>query len=138
MLLIIKENTTKYISSSIDTSKYLTVRNIFYKKPLCIKCQKHTGESLENPSIQVFGNVLIDQKRSVKIGNLKGVTKTTLLNNAYSYHNYNNKVLKFKESTIENGALNLNITEECCSPPKQKITRLMVLIYDRNKYIIHQ
>ena len=94
---MIKLNTTKYINSSSDTSKYLTTKNIIYKKALCLIRQKHTGKSIvKKPSEEILGNILINLERSGKIGNLKGATKTTLLNNRYSYHSHCNKILKLK------------------------------------------
>ena len=59
--------------------------------------------------------------------------KTTLLNNTYSYHSHSNEVLKLKEFRIKNHTLDLNIAEECCFPPKGKVTLSVVPIYDRNK-----
>ena len=117
----------------------LPPKTFFYWKSLCLICQKHTGESIvKKASEEILGNILIDLERSGKIGNLKRTTKITLLSNEYSYHSHYNKVLKLKESRIKKRTSGLTITKECCSPPKRKITRSMVPLYDRNKCIICQ
>ena len=89
---------------------------------------------MKKPS-EISGNILIDLERLGKIGNLKRATKATLLNNGYSYHSHCNEVLKPKESRIKETYSGLTITEECCSPLKRKVTRSMVPLHDRNKYM---
>ena len=79
-----KKEYYKNINGSIDTSEYLTAKKYFYKKSLCLMCQRHAGESaVKKPSEEILGNLLTDLERSGKIRNLKGTTKTTLLNNGY-------------------------------------------------------
>ena len=79
-----KKEYYKNINGSIDTSEYLTAKKMFYKKSLCLLCQKHAGESVaKKPSDEILGNLLTDLECSSKIRNLKRTTKTTLLNNGY-------------------------------------------------------
>ena len=79
-----KKEYYKNINGSIDTSEYLTVKKYFYKKSLCLMCQRHAGESAaKKPSEEILGNLLTDLESSSKIRKLKGATKTTLLNNGH-------------------------------------------------------
>lgn len=93
-----------------------------------VVCSAKTSE-------QILGNTLIDLERSGKTENLKGATKTSLLNKRFSYHSHCNKVLKLKEYRLKNHISDLTISEECCFPPKREDTRSMVSLYDRNKCI---
>ena len=47
---------------------------------------------MEKTAQEIFGNILINLKRSGKLVHLKEATKTTLLSNQYSYHSHCNKV----------------------------------------------
>ena len=139
---IVNDNKTEYykgINDSIDTSKYLTTKNIFLQEISLLNSSKTYWESVvKNPSEKILGNILFDLERSGKIENLKGATKTTFLSNKYSYHSHCNKVLKLKESRIKKRSSDLTIKEECCSAPRQKFTLSVVRSYDRNKCLICQ
>ena len=61
----------------------LLPKNILQEVSL-LNVSKTCGESaVKKPSEEILGNLLTDLERSSKIRNLKGATKTTLLNNGH-------------------------------------------------------
>ena len=54
------------------------------------------------------------------------------------YHSHCNKVLKLQESRIKKRTPGLPVEEECCSPPKRKVTCSMIPLYMIETNVLHK
>ena len=129
LLMIIKQNVTKYINGNIDASIDLTPKKHFLQEISLLNLSKTYCESVVKKTIRRNS-----WQHIIWSGTLwwnwkfKRSDISNLLNNEYSYHSHCNKVLKLKESRIKNRTLDFTIKEECCSAPKQKFTCLKMQI----------
>ena len=77
---MIKQNTTKYINRSIDTSKYLTTKNIFLQEIFLLNMtETYWGVCSEKKPSEIPGNILIDLERLGKIWKFKKSDENNLV-----------------------------------------------------------
>ena len=75
LLMMIKQNVTKYINGNIDASIDLTPKKHFLQEISLLNLSKTYCESVvKKPSEEILGNILFDLERCGEIGNLKGAT----------------------------------------------------------------